>query len=991
MRASIQCLCVAAVVVWMTLLPGAASAQYFGPNKVQYQSLQFHVLKTQHFDIYFHQENREPIDLAGRLAERWWTRLSAFFGTAPFGRQPLVLYSSHAAFEQTLVVPGLIDSATGGLTEPARRRIVMPFAASLADTDHVLGHELVHAFQFGILAGQHADPRRGAGDLPLWFVEGLAEFLSLGGNDAHTAMWLRDAVAYDDLPSLSDLESPSYFPYRWGHGFWAYVSGRWGSRMVADLFVAGAVAGVPAALERVLGVTPEEFAAEWHAALRSAYRPAEESAQAGTVAVSSRRSGGSINVGPALSPDGRWIAFVSERSLVSMDLFVADAATGAIVARLTDTAADPHYSNLQYIGSAGAWDGSGRRLAVGTMTSGRAAITVFKWPGGTRELEALIDDVDEVYGPTWSPDGQSIAFSAMVGGVTDLFVYELEAKRLRRLTDDLFTDVQAAWQPGGQRIAFVTDRFSSDPGALIFGDYRLALIDVHSGVIEPVQAFATGKHVSPQWSPDGRRLHFISDRDGISDIYSVELESGELDRLTRATSGVSGITASSPAISVAAGDGALVFTVFQRATTAIHRLAAPCGEPADATVAPPPRLPPIEVIPYAERRWNDDPVPEPAEPLPIMRYRPRLSLDRITDASFGVGVGRFGATVGTGLGLAFSDMLNMHWLIGAVQLDQTSDIRHTAVYGAYLNQAHRWNWSLIGSSIPSYVGVRGPLGDPLLAMWFGPVELIRQTERVGTAMASYAFDRAKRVELQAGLSRLAFERFTAFGGQDHWQTAAPTMTLATTGLALVRDTTSHGAVSVLRGERYRLETTATVGTIRYLNLLADYRRYVMPAPFYTFAARALHFGRYGAGADDSRIPPLYVGYPSLVRGYDLRADVADQCLVPLPQACSSIDDMVGSRIAVGNLEFRFPLLRPFGISRTTFGSEAVEVAFFVDGGLVWRGSASGALASAGSAGSTGITLRTSLIGLGLGQFDIARPFRNPEAGWVFQFNLAPAL
>jgi hypothetical protein len=318
-------------------------------------------------------------------------------------------------------------------------------------------------------------------------------------------------------------------------------------------------------------------------------------------------------------------------------------------------------------------------------------------------------------------------------------------------------------------------------------------------------------------------------------------------------------------------------------------------------------------------------------------------------------------------------------------------MRHMAVYGAYLNQVHRWHWGVIGSSIPSYAGVRGPLDDPLLATWFGPIELVRQTERVGTAMASYAFDRATRVEVQAGVSRLGFERFTAFGGEDRWQMAAPHMTLATTGLALVRDTTSHGAVSVLRGERYRLETVATAGTIRYLNLLADYRRYVMPMPFYTIAGRALHFGRYGAGADDNRMPPLYIGYPSLVRGYDLDAGIGDQCLVALPQACSSIDDMVGSRIAVGNLEFRFPLLRPFGISRTTYGAEAVEIAFFVDGGLVWRGSMSTALASAGSAGSTGITLRTSLMGFGLGQFDIARPFRNPEAGWVFQFNLAPAL
>src|SRR5688572_19971845 len=110
MRPSIRTACLVAVEAWMAVLPGVASGQYFGSNKVQYKSLQFRVLKTQHFDIYFHQDDRVPIDIAGRLAERWWQRLSTFFGSVPPGRQPLVLYSSHATFEQTLVVPGLIDS-----------------------------------------------------------------------------------------------------------------------------------------------------------------------------------------------------------------------------------------------------------------------------------------------------------------------------------------------------------------------------------------------------------------------------------------------------------------------------------------------------------------------------------------------------------------------------------------------------------------------------------------------------------------------------------------------------------------------------------------------------------------------------------------------------------------------------------------------------------------------------------------------------------------
>ena len=983
--------CLLAAALYAAPLP--AAAQYFGANKVQYRSLDFRVLKTDHFDIYFHQGDREAVDIAGRLAERWWRRLSTFFGREPGGRQPLVLYSSHVAFEQTNIAAGLIDPGTGGFTEPVRRRIAMPFARSLSETDHVLGHELVHVFQFDIFASRQAQRRdRRAEELPLWFVEGLAEFLTLGSVNSHTAMWMRDAVMRDDLPSIADLSGSSYFPYRWGHAFWAYISGRWGNHTVADVFVAGSLVGVRGAIHQVLGLTLQEFAADWHAALSAAYPAVRDSEPVGRILIPARPLGGSTNVAPALSPDGRWIAFLSERSFFSIDLFVADATTGAIVAKLTDTAANPHYSNLQYIDSAGAWDPDGRRLAIGTVTSGRAAITVFRWPGGAREFDVVLDDVDEILNPTWSPDGRSIAFSAMSGGVTDLYVYDLAAGRLRRLTRDMFADMHPVWEPGGRRIAFVSDRFTTDADALVLGTLRLALIDVDSGITQDVPALAAGKHISPQWSPDGRWLYFVSDADGASDLYRVQMSHGAVERLTRTASGISGITASSPALTVAVRDGAMAVSVFEGVATAIHGLDAPDGTLVDAAAVPAaPRLPPIDAPAESHAGWPADPPPAPPELAPVVPYRARLSLDRVTEASFDVGASRFGARVGTGVGMVFSDMLNTHWLITGLQLNDGTSLRDAAVYGVYLNQARRWNWGVIGSSIPSYIGVGSATADPFFSMLFGPVELIRQTERAAVATMSYAFDRARRIELQGGTSRLTFERHMRVDDRAEWASAASSLTLGTAAAALVRDTTSHGPISPVRGERYRLEVAPTFGTIRYMNVLADYRRYFMPVPFYTLATRAFHFGRYGHGSTDPRVPPLYLGYPSLVRGYDRDSYIVDQCVAPLSRGCEGLDQMLGSRIAVGNLELRFPLLRPLGVSRDMYGPGAVEVAFFVDAGTVWGQTATRAEALIGVATSAGVSLRTNVTGLGLGQFALVRPFRNPEAGWVFQFSLVAPL
>ena len=159
------------------LLPSSpASAQNFGRNKVQYRTFDFQVLKTEHFDIYFYPEEKAGVDIAARMAERWYSRLSRLLRHDLRGRQPLILYASHVDFEQTNVIGGEIGEGTGGVTEPIARRIVLPLAGPLAETDHVIGHELVHAFQFDMTTLTDAPAgMSGLQRLPLWFVEGMAD------------------------------------------------------------------------------------------------------------------------------------------------------------------------------------------------------------------------------------------------------------------------------------------------------------------------------------------------------------------------------------------------------------------------------------------------------------------------------------------------------------------------------------------------------------------------------------------------------------------------------------------------------------------------------------------------------------------------------------------------------------------------------------------------------------------------------------------------
>jgi len=428
-------------------------------------------------------------------------------------------------------------------------------------------------------------------------------------------------------------------------------------------------------------------------------------------------------------------------------------------------------------------------------------------------------------------------------------------------------------------------------------------------------------------------------------------------------------------------------TVYEGGVFAVHLLALATGAPALGGGSQP-RLPPTDATRPSGVVASDDAAPSPPEEFPVTPYRARLAIEDIAQVSLGAGVDPFGAMAGGGLGLTFSDMLHTHWLVAAVQMSSPFgsgfSLRDLAGSVGYLNQVRRWNWGVFAQVIPTYVGVRTDISGPIASY-----TLVRQVERSLRASASYPFSRARRFEVSGGTAGLAFDELSGFFGGLTWKPAADPMTLGTVAAAFVSDTSHGGATSMVSGERYRLEAAPVFGSLQYIHVTADYRRYIMPVPFVTIAARALHIGRYGSGAEDARLPSLYLGYPWLVRGFDVGWHVND-CVAVLSAGCPELNDLLGSRLAVANLELRLPLLRPFGLSRSMYGPVPAEIAAFVDSGVAWRGSNGPHRGPGAPAWSAGITLRTNLIGFGMGQLDIARPFSRPEAGWVVQFNLSPA-
>lgn len=1001
------------LIVWGVL---PVNAQYFGRNKVRYENFDFQVMKTEHFDVHYYPQEKLAVADAARMAERWYVRLSDVFGHTFGDRKPIILYADQGDFQQTYVIGGEIGEGTGGFTESTKDRVVLPLTGSYAGNDHVIGHELVHAFQYDIARRRVRDGVQRMNTLPLWFIEGMAEYLSVGRNDPHTAMWIRDDLMRDTLPTLDDITSSSrYFPYRYGQAVWAYIGGRWGDGVVRRLYETALALGWERAIEGVLGITTESLSRDWHNAIRAAYsaeivsRTRPEGVGRGLLADGENDD---LNIAPSISPDGKYAIFLSSRDIFSIEYYLADVRSGRVLDKLFSSESNPHLDALRFINSAGAWSPDGRKFAFVVYESGNDRLAILDVASQDIERRIPINNVGAISNPCWSPDGSKIVFSGVSGGISDLYIYEVRTAKVTQLMNDRYAEMQPAWSPDGSTIAFVSDRDAgTDFGQLTYAPMGLSLLTVATGSVKPLTLFPGAKKINPQYSPDGKSLYFISDQDGFSDIYRLTLATGELTRLTRTVTGVTGITELSPAMSVASTSGEIAFSVFNDGNY-VMRLLPPdrtAGDPILPTTggtANARTLPPPDSAAGTVSAYLTDPRGLPADTsFPSTEYSPSLQLDHIGAPTVGAGIGANGATFVGSTSLYFSDMLGYHRV--AAGLAFNGSIQDIGADVVYQYTRKRWGWG-IGLMHYPYLTGGTQLGTTVIEIDSVPVTARTVDQYIQRdyydqvrLLGDYPFNSIQRFEMSAGFTRISYTldvqrqiivNNRVIETRDAGLPTPPGLNLLQGSAALVTDNSFMGYTSPVKGERARAEIGGTAGSLTFGTLLLDYRRYFYLRPA-TFALRGMHYGRYGPDAEDERLSPLFLGYETMVRGYSNNSFSVDECSGI--EGCPEYDRLFGSRIALMGMELRAPLFGPGGFGIIDIAFLPIDLGVFADAGVAWSPGQAPVLEFKRETTqrvpvfSAGFNARVNLLGYAVIEVFYAYPFQRPLAGWQLGFNISP--
>jgi len=1004
----------------------------FGKNKIQYHNFDWYYIQTTHFDLYFDKGNEGLAVFAGDAAESAYTSISANFRYRITQRIPFVVYNSHNTFQQTNVISEFLDEGIGGVTELFKNRVVVPFEGDYKKFRHVIHHELVHAVINDMFYGgsiQSIITNNITLQLPLWFNEGLAEFEALGW-DANSDMFMRDATVNEYLPPINRLGG--YFAYRGGQSVWNYIANKYGREEIGDILnsIRGAH-NVDRGLREAIGMDVEELSEKWAKQQKVIYWPdiakRTNPADYAKQLTDHKKENCFYNTSPSISPDGSRIAFISDRSEY-FEVYLMNTVDGTVTGKIISGQQTADFEELHLLTPGMSWSPDSKRLALAVKSGDSDAIILVDVESGDqRKLEFGLDGIFSV---DWSRSTTSdrIAFIGIHGGRSDVYMYDIGTDSLTNLTNDIFSDSDPAWSADGRSIYFASDRRGYlDAASLPAGftierfDYSqtdLYRIDVADGRITRLTDLPSSSESSPAATPDGTHLLYISDKNGINNIYLMDLTSGTERPITNSISGVYQLSLSRNGEKMAfaslnnAGfdiflvrmplqtdiglDTLEITELFRQKTGAggvppgdaqpdtvavgdgvVLKTTTETAERREARAA-------LDLRNYIFRRENDEGAGEEPDSAAfpsvtdnfdsegnyiVNRYRLNFSPDIIYgNVGYNTFYGVSGSTI-----MAFSDMLGDHQLYLITNL--LFDLKNSDYALAYLYLPKRIDYGIQAFHSARAVYLRDKTTG---------TESLNRFRNYGlNFFALYPITKFQRLDF--GLSWMNVRR----DNLDIPSAPSDRSTVLLPSLGYVEDTSLWGLIAPSTGKRFNLSVMASPGIASdapsFYGFTGDYRRYLRLGQFYTLALRVAGGGSFGRNPQRFILGGVDYWINNRFENNSFPIETANDYLfltTGIPLRGYNYNARNGTKYALFNMELRFPLFGYFVAGPLPVLFQTLTGTLFFDLGSTWTRGRDVKLFTRESGG--GVVTRDLLPGMGYGVRMVFLGFLlKMDVGWAF--------
>jgi len=512
--------------------------QSFGQNKIQYRDFSFNILSSEHFEIYFYEGGETIAHFAQDVLEDGYEQLSKDFGIEVEFRIPVILYNSPNHFSQTNVTLELIEESVGGFTEILKNRMVIPFNGDYEELRHVLVHELTHVFQFVIFFPSKLEAIL-SGDflysIPLWVMEGCAEFFSQGWNQ-EADIYMRDLVINNQVIPLSDLGNyGGYIIYKEGQAFYHYVSVKYGREKISEfIHLLKAKKNLENAFISAFGIGVDEFNKRWIRFYQLRYYPkiklVENFESFARIVYDHKKTGSFYNTSSAISPNGDKIAFISDRQ-GNVELIVISSIDGRILKKLIRAEYSSGYEGLHLYQGGITWSPDEKYISFVAKAQGEDVLYIINSQNG-RVYKKFKLKLNGIYSPKFSPDGKRIIFSGLKDSSLDIYQMEIKSGKVERITNDIYADKFPVIS-SEDKIVFVSDRPDSTEN-YHYGSYGIFLKDGDD--IKRLTPRTT--YIAFPFFNADTGIFFVADYDSAYNLYYLSLNENRIVKRTNILTGI---------------------------------------------------------------------------------------------------------------------------------------------------------------------------------------------------------------------------------------------------------------------------------------------------------------------------------------------------------------------------------------------------------------------------------------------------------------------
>lgn len=524
------------VLVFSFLGSISLQAQSFGQNKVVVSDFRWQVVETSHFYVHYYDKTEPAVKDVARILENGYERITRNLNIEPMRKIPFFLYASHNDFEQTNI--STVGEGVGGFTELYKNRFVVPVTGSQELLTHVIEHELTHALVFEFFFGGYfwrSIYLFKSLFYPLWLLEGLSEYES-APYDPQEEMILRDAVINNHLVPLDKLSSFDHLQsnqirlaYNEGHSALHYVREKYGQNKVVDiLYMLKDSYDVSAVLNSTLRKDIFKFNKEWEAYLKEIYGKQVENKKDISEYGKKITSLGYANQRGKFSPDGKRIIFLTDRR--KRYEFYTARPDGSQQKPLWGWWHRQKYEWINMSGNVFSFSPDGKEIVFAAEKLQKEYIYIYHLERKT--LRRINVGLDEISSPNFSPDGTKIIFSGLKNSFTDIYVVDRNGKNLQQITHDEYDDTYPVYLPDGKNIIYVSERIVKQD--FVRSLYSLAL---ETG---EAKRLSTDEHeeYAPVVLDKGETILYIASGEGIYNVYRLNRQSGQRQKLTDVKTGV---------------------------------------------------------------------------------------------------------------------------------------------------------------------------------------------------------------------------------------------------------------------------------------------------------------------------------------------------------------------------------------------------------------------------------------------------------------------